>query len=58
LELVPDELVREVFLFGSGDAQRERLGEFADGGITTFVLTPVCEPADVPRYVDGMAPRR
>src|SRR4051812_23641762 len=58
LELVPDELVREVFLFGSADAQRERLGEFADGGITTFVLTPVCEPADVPRYVDGMAPRR
>jgi probable F420-dependent oxidoreductase len=58
LELVPDELVREVFLFGSGDAQRERLGEFADGGITTFVLTPVYEPADVPRYVDGMAPRR
>src|SRR4051812_5451950 len=58
LELVPDDLVREVFLFGSADAQRERLGEFADGGITTFVLTPVCEPADVPRYVDGMAPRR
>ena len=58
LELVPDDLVREVFLFGSADAQRERLREFADGGITTFVLTPVCEPADVVRYVDGMAPGR
>jgi probable F420-dependent oxidoreductase len=58
LELVPDELVREVFLFGSADAQRERLRAFADGGITTFVLTPVCAPADVVAYVDGMAPAR
>jgi probable F420-dependent oxidoreductase len=57
LELGPDELVREVFLFGSADAQRERLGEFADGGITTFVLAPVCEPAAVPAFIDAMAPR-
>jgi probable F420-dependent oxidoreductase len=57
LELVPDELVREVFLFGDGDAQRERLRAFADGGITTFVLAPVCEPAQVPGFIDAMAPR-
>jgi probable F420-dependent oxidoreductase len=57
LELVPDELVREVFLFGDGDAQRERLREFADSGITTFVLAPVCEPAAVPAFIDAMAPR-
>jgi probable F420-dependent oxidoreductase len=57
LELVPDDLVREVFLFGDGDAQRERLREFADGGITTFVLAPVCEPAAVPAFIDAMAPR-
>jgi probable F420-dependent oxidoreductase len=57
LELVPDELVREVFLFGSGDEQRERLDAFAEGGITTFVLTPVCEPPEVLRYVEAMAPR-
>src|SRR3954467_15821664 len=56
LELVPDDLVREVFLFGGGDAQRERLREFADGGITTFVLAPVCEPAAVPAFIDAMAP--
>jgi probable F420-dependent oxidoreductase len=57
LELVPDELVREVFLFGDADAQRERLRAFAEGGITTFVLTPVCEPPEVLRYVEAMAPR-
>jgi probable F420-dependent oxidoreductase len=56
LELVPDELVREVFLFGDADAQRERLRAFAEGGITTFVLTPVCEPDAVPAFVDALAP--
>ena len=57
LELVPDELVREVFVFGAPEAQRERLQAFAEGGITTFVLTPVCEPAAVEAFVDGLAPR-
>jgi probable F420-dependent oxidoreductase len=57
LELVPDDLVREVFLFGDPDAQRERLRAFADGGITTFVLTPVCEPGQVEDFIEGMAPR-
>src|ERR687883_1353142 len=51
LELVPDELVREVFVFGAPEAQRERLKAFAEGGITTFVLTAVCEPAAVEAFV-------
>jgi probable F420-dependent oxidoreductase len=58
LELVPDDLVREVFLFGAPGVQRERLDAFAADGITTFVLTPVCEPPEVLRFVEGMAPRR
>jgi len=58
VELVPDELVREVFLFGDAAAQRERLEAFAEGGITTFVLTRVCEPDEVARFVDDLAPRR
>jgi probable F420-dependent oxidoreductase len=58
LELVPDELVREVFLFGDPDAQHERLRAFADGGITTFVLTPLCEPGELQGFIDGLAPRR
>jgi probable F420-dependent oxidoreductase len=57
LELVPDELVREVFLFGDADAQRERLRAFADDGITTFVLAPVCEPAHAADFIDAMGPR-
>jgi len=58
VELVPDDLVREVFLFGDAAAQRERLQAFAEGGITTFVLTPVCEPSEVARFVDDLAPGR
>jgi probable F420-dependent oxidoreductase len=58
LELVPDDLVREVFLFGAPGEQRERLHAFAADGITTFVLNPVCEPPEVLRFVEGMAPRR
>ena len=58
VELVPDDLVREVFLFGDAAAQRERLQAFAEDGITTFVLTPVCEPSEVARFVDDLAPRR
>jgi probable F420-dependent oxidoreductase len=57
VELVPDDLVREVFVFGDADAQRERLQAFAGDGITTFVLAPICEPADVPRFIDALAPR-
>jgi alkanesulfonate monooxygenase SsuD/methylene tetrahydromethanopterin reductase-like flavin-dependent oxidoreductase (luciferase family) len=57
VELVPDDLVREVFVFGDGDAQRARLAEFAEGGITTFVLAPICEPGEVVGFVEALAPR-
>src|SRR4051794_21804141 len=57
LELVPDDLVREVFVFGDGDAMRERLGAFADDGITTHVLSPICDPPEVLRFVEALAPR-
>jgi probable F420-dependent oxidoreductase len=58
LELVPDDLVREMFVFGDGDAQRERLGAFAEAGITTFVLAPVCEPGRWAEVIDELRPAR
>jgi probable F420-dependent oxidoreductase len=58
LELVPDDLVREVFVFGDGPAQHERLREFADAEITTFVLAPACEPGEWPAVIDALAPPR
>ena len=57
LELVPEDLVREIFVFGPAEAMRERLAQFASGGITTLVLSPICGPAEVPALIDALAPR-
>jgi alkanesulfonate monooxygenase SsuD/methylene tetrahydromethanopterin reductase-like flavin-dependent oxidoreductase (luciferase family) len=52
----PEELIREIFVLGESGAMRERLGEFADGGITTLVLTPIAAPDEVGALVDALAP--
>jgi probable F420-dependent oxidoreductase len=57
LELVPDDLVREIFVFGEPEAMRERLQEFVAGGITTLTLMPLTAPDDLPRMIDALAPR-
>jgi probable F420-dependent oxidoreductase len=57
LELVPDDLVREIFVFGSPEEQRERLDAFAHGGVTTFVLTPLVPPEALPDAIGALARR-
>jgi alkanesulfonate monooxygenase SsuD/methylene tetrahydromethanopterin reductase-like flavin-dependent oxidoreductase (luciferase family) len=56
LELVPEDLVREIFVLGTPEEMRERLEAFAQGGVSTLVLTPVCDPQDMPAFIDGLAP--
>jgi probable F420-dependent oxidoreductase len=56
LELVPDELVREIYLFGSPGQMDERLDAFAEKGVSTHVLTPLCGPDELPAFIDGLAP--
>jgi probable F420-dependent oxidoreductase len=56
VELVPDELVREIYLFGSPAQMRERLDAFAERGVSTHVLTPLCAPDELPAFIDGLAP--
>jgi probable F420-dependent oxidoreductase len=51
LEKVPEELLREIFIFGDPEAMKARLGEYAERGITTLVLTPI--GADL---IDELAP--
>ena len=53
---VPEELVREIFIFGDAAAMRARLGEYAARGITTLVLTPIAAPDAVPALIDELAP--
>ncbi len=55
-ELAPEELIREIFIFGAADEQKARLAEFVAGGITTPVLTPICAPEQVPEQIDALAP--
>jgi probable F420-dependent oxidoreductase len=55
LEQAPDDLIREVFLFGSPDELRDRLDEFAAAGITTFTVLPMCPPDQLPGLIDGLA---
>jgi len=57
VERVPDDLVREVFLFGDGDAMRERLAAFSDAGITSLCLDPVGPPEHAAAFIDALAPR-
>jgi probable F420-dependent oxidoreductase len=56
LELVPEDLVREIFIFGSPEQMRERLAEFEAAGVTTFVLSAMCAPEGVPAFIRGLAP--
>jgi probable F420-dependent oxidoreductase len=57
VELVPEELVDEIFVFGAPEEQRERLLQYADAGITTLVLTFFAGPDELPGLIDALAPR-
>jgi probable F420-dependent oxidoreductase len=57
LELVPDELVEQIFVIGPADVARERLLEFADAGITSICVAPIADPAQLPELIDGLGPR-
>ena len=55
VELVPESLVREIFLLGPVEAQRERLAEFAEAGISTGVLALSCPPENLSTLIDAFA---
>jgi probable F420-dependent oxidoreductase len=55
VELVPEELVREIFLLGPVEAQRERLAEFGAAGIATGVLALACRPDELPALLESFA---
>jgi probable F420-dependent oxidoreductase len=56
VELVPEDLARDVFVFGGPDEQRDRLAAYADKGITTLCLTPIAPSEAVPGWIEAMAP--
>jgi probable F420-dependent oxidoreductase len=56
VERAPEELVREVFVFGRPPEMRERLEQFAAAGITGLCLLPICEPEQLPAVIDRVRP--
>jgi probable F420-dependent oxidoreductase len=54
--LAPEDLISEIFVFGSADEQKARLARFVEHGITTPVLTPICGPEELPATIDSLAP--
>jgi probable F420-dependent oxidoreductase len=55
LELCPEDLVREIFVFGPPEAMKERLAEFEAGGITSFSLLLFGEPSGYGDLVEALA---
>lgn len=56
LELAPPELVREIFLLGPVEAQKERIAEFGAAGIGTAVLALGVPAPQVAGAIDAFAP--
>jgi probable F420-dependent oxidoreductase len=57
VELVPEDLVREIFLFGSPEAIHDRLAAFEAAGIQTATLMPICPPERIGDVLEALAPR-
>lgn len=56
VELVPEQLVREIFLLGPVEEQRERMAEFGAAGIATGVVALSCRPDELATLLKGFAP--
>lgn len=55
IDALPDELVRGVSLIGPRGFVAERLGVFADAGVTTLLVRPVtADPGEAIRYVEEL----
>jgi probable F420-dependent oxidoreductase len=55
-EEAPWDLIEEMFIFGSPEEMKERLGAFVEGGITLPVITPITTPDGLGELIDGLAP--
>jgi probable F420-dependent oxidoreductase len=51
----PWEAIEQMFIFGSPEEMKERLGQFVAGGITTPILTPVVPPEKLGETIDALA---
>jgi alkanesulfonate monooxygenase SsuD/methylene tetrahydromethanopterin reductase-like flavin-dependent oxidoreductase (luciferase family) len=52
----PWELIEEMFIFGSPDEMKERIGAFVEGGVTLPILTPITTPDILGDLIGALAP--
>jgi alkanesulfonate monooxygenase SsuD/methylene tetrahydromethanopterin reductase-like flavin-dependent oxidoreductase (luciferase family) len=55
-EAAPWDLIEEMFIFGSPEEMKERLGAFVEGGITLPVITPITTPERLGDLIEALAP--
>ena len=48
----PWELIEDMFIFGSPEEMKERLGAFVEGGVTLPILTPITTPDKLGELID------
>ena len=52
----PWNLIEEMFVFGSPEQMKERIGAFVEGGITLPILTPITTPDKMSELIEALAP--
>jgi probable F420-dependent oxidoreductase len=52
----PWELIEDMFIFGTPEQMKERLGAFVAGGITLPILTMIVTPDKLAETIEGLAP--
>jgi probable F420-dependent oxidoreductase len=55
-EAAPWDLIEEIFIFGSPEEMKERIGAFVDGGITLPILTPITTPDKLGDLIEALSP--
>lgn len=55
-EVAPWELIEQMFILGTPEQMKARLGEFVAGGITCPVLTPITTPDKLGGLIQALAP--
>jgi probable F420-dependent oxidoreductase len=52
----PWELIEDMFIFGTPEEMKGRLGAFVEGGITLPILTPIVTPDKLGETIEALAP--
>jgi probable F420-dependent oxidoreductase len=52
----PWDLIEEMFIFGTPEQMKERIGAFLEGGITLPILTPITSPDKLKETIAALAP--